>query len=262
MKLTIRTLSFALICLFTTTLFAHDDWGKTGHRATGEIASHYLTKTAKQKIHDLLNGASLAIVSTYGDEIKSDDRFDKYSPWHYVNLPSLETSYETAKKNPKGDLIQGIRTCISKLENDKTSKEKKIFYLKMLVHFVGDLHQPMHVGLAEDRGGNDIKVEWFWNRSNLHRVWDSEMINGYRMSYTELAENRKELSKKELRAMKKGSVLDWAKESQALAMKIYNDVENGDSLSYEYMYEWFPVVREQLQKGGVRLAAILNKIFN
>lgn len=261
MKLSLKMCCAAFACLFSTVLFAHDNWGKTGHRATGEIASYYLTDQAKKKIYNLLDGASLALVSTYADEIKSDPKYDKYFSWHYVNLPSMTVSYEEVKKNPEGDLIVGIRKCMTVLKDQSASKEEKVFFLKMLVHFVGDLHQPLHVGQADDRGGNDIRLEWFWDSSNLHRVWDSEMINSYRMSYSELAANQAELTKKELKEMQKGSLTDWAKESQVLAAKIYASVEDGDELSYEYMYQWFPTVRQQLQKGGVRLAVILNEIF-
>lgn len=252
-----------ILCMFffTTVLFAHEEkWGKTGHRTTGEIASFYLTDQAKKEINKILDGDGLALVSTFGDEIKSDPRYRKYSAWHYVNIPFGKT-YKEIEKSPKGDLITGIRKCIDVLKNEESSKEKKTFYLKLLVHFIGDLHQPLHMGLEKDRGGNDFYVEWFGEDSNLHRVWDSEMINSYQMSYSELAENQAELTKSELRKMRQGSLLEWGKESRNLVKEIYQSVEEGDKLGYKYMYEWFPVVRQQLQKGGVRLAVILNEIY-
>lgn len=253
-----------VVCLFFlgTTLFAKEgNWGKTGHRATGEIAEDYLTNRAKREIHKILNGDGLALVSTFGDEIKSDARYRKYSPWHYVNIPFGET-YQELDKNPQGDLIAGIRNCIAVLKNENSSQEEKVFYLKLLVHFVGDLHQPMHMGLKSDKGGNDFQVRWFGKGSNLHRVWDSEMLNSYKMSYSELAENQAELSKDELREIRQGGLLDWAAESQNIVEKIYQSVDVGDKLGYKYMYDWFPTVREQLQKGGIRLAKILNEIYS
>lgn len=255
---------FLLIIALVITSFssaAEGDWGKTGHRATGEVAEGYLTKKAKQKINDLLNGQSLAFVSTYGDDIKSDPQYRKYGPWHYVNLEPGQKEYSKEDANPAGDLVQGIKTSIAVLKDPKASKEEKAFYLKLLVHFMGDLHQPMHTGRGEDKGGNDIQVRWFGQGSNLHRVWDSEMINDFQMSFTELAESTDDLTAKEVKKIKEGSLLDWMYESKELSKKVYDSVEIGEKLGYEYMYEWFPVAHDQIQKGGIRLAKVLNDIF-
>ncbi|GAB2773946.1 S1/P1 nuclease [Salinimicrobium soli] len=251
----------AAVLISTFTFASEGDWGRTGHRATGEVAEQYLSPKAKQKIRELLNGQSLAFVSTYGDDIKSDPQYRKYSPWHYVNLEQGQTEYSEEKANPSGDLVMGIQKSISVLKDKNASKEEKSFYLKMLIHFMGDLHQPLHAGRGEDKGGNDIQVRWFGQGSNLHRVWDSEMINDFQMSYTELAESADELSKKEMKEIASGSILDWMYESKELSTKVYDSAEIGEKLGYEYMYNWFPVVHDQLQKGGIRLAKVLNEIF-
>lgn len=156
-----------LLFIFLNSYVSHssDDWGKTGHRATGEIAEKYLSRKARKEINKLLDGHSIAYVSNYADEIKSDKNYRKFSPWHYVNFP-FDSSYEVHPKNDKGDLIIGINTCIEVLKNSDSSKEDKVFYLKMLIHFMGDLHQPLHVGMADDKGGNDLKVKWFNNGTN------------------------------------------------------------------------------------------------
>ncbi|HET7361608.1 MAG TPA: S1/P1 nuclease [Salinimicrobium sp.] len=249
------------VFLFQVSFATDNDWGKTGHRTTGEIAEEHLSRRAKRKIEKILDGHSLAFVSTFGDEIKSDPDYRKYSPWHYVNLKPNQTSYSEETANPAGDLVLGIKKSISVLKDEDSTREEKEFYLKMLVHFMGDLHQPLHAGHESDRGGNDIQVRWFGEDSNLHRVWDSEMINSYLMSYTELAANGNELSKRQVKAIEQGSILDWMYESKVLSEEIYNSVEGGERLGYDYMYVWFPVVRQQLQKGGIRLAKVLNEIF-
>ena len=181
-------------------------WGNTGHRAVGEIASNHLSKRVKRKISELLDGQSLAMVSTFADDIKSDNAFRKYSTWHYVNLNDDET-YQTSKKNPKGDLVTAIAKCKEVLLDKNSTKSDKAFHLKMLIHFIGDLHQPMHVGRVSDRGGNDFKVKWFYNNSNMHRVWDSEMINSFNMTYTELTKNADKMSNSQIKELKKGSVV-------------------------------------------------------
>ncbi|MEM0519628.1 S1/P1 nuclease [Aequorivita flava] len=250
-----------LVVLFSNGLFASEDWGKTGHRAVGEIADDYLSRKAEKEILKLLDGHSLAFVANYGDDIKSDRNFDMYRPWHYVSFPFGE-KYETYPKSEKGDIIQGIKKCVAVLKDKNSSKEDKVFYLKMLVHFMGDLHQPLHIGLAEDKGGNDFQVRWFKDGSNLHTVWDSKMIDFYDMSYSELAKNTDVLSKQQIEAVKKGTVIDWMYESREICENIYQNTEVGEKLGYNYMYKYMDVLRFQLQKGGIRLATVLNEIFN
>lgn len=235
-------------------------WGPTGHRTIGEIAETHLSKKAKKQIDDLLRGEGLAFVSTFGDEIKSDKQYDKFYNWHFVNFP-FDTKYEDSDKSPKGDIVYGINFCIKTLKDPLSTDQDKVFYLKLLVHLIGDLHQPLHVGRSEDRGGNDIKVKWHYKSSNLHRVWDSEMIESWNMSYTELADNIPNLSKEQIKVVQSGSVLDWTYESQALAKKVYASAKMDDKLSYRYSYEHLGDVRSQLQKSGIRLAKVLNDIF-
>lgn len=236
-------------------------WGKNGHRATGKIAEKHLTKRAKKKIDKLLKGQSLAFVSTYADEIKSDRKFSKYYPWHYVNM-NLDESYEEAEKNPQGDLVTGIDVCIAVLKDKTSSEEDKNFHLKLLVHFIGDLHQPMHIGQKEDKGGNTVQVQWFGKGTNLHRVWDTNMIDDWEMSYIELADNADDLSKKQIETIEKGSIIDWVNEVHETTKEVYSSVKVGENLRYEYSYNHFGTVRTQLQKGGIRLAKVLNDIFD
>ena len=234
--------------------------GQTGHRVVGEIAYSHLTNKAKRNIEKLLNGEGLAIISTYADEIKSDKKYREFGTWHYVNFKDGE-SYETSEKNPKGDLIQGIKKCQEVISNPDASKEEKIFYVKLLVHLLGDLHQPLHIGRSEDRGGNNIKVQWFRGNTNLHSVWDTKMIESYNMTYTELSSNLNKFSKNQRKAIQEGTVLDWVNETRFLTMKVYESAKVDENLSYRYMYENFATVKTQLQKGGLRLAKVLNELF-
>ncbi len=235
-------------------------WSKTGHRTVGEVAQEHLTRKARKAIEKLLDGESLAEVSNFADEIKADRKFKEFSAWHYVNFPA-DKNYSDVEPSKYGDLVTGIQKCIAIVKDEKSSREDKVFYLKMLIHLVGDLHQPMHVGRLEDKGGNDIQVQWFNDGSNLHRVWDSGMINAYGMSYTELAASLPVISKKQRKAIQEGTLLDWVEESQEMANKIYNSVEVGEKLQYRYNYLWWSTLEKQLQKGGLRLAKVLNTLF-
>lgn len=255
-SLFICVLSFTLSTANTT-----PNWGKTGHRAIGAIAKKHLKKSTLKKINQLLNGESLAYVSIHSDEIKSDPAYKKYYSWHYVNFASGK-KYKEDPINPKGDLIQGIKICADTIRNANTSKADKAFHIKLLTHLVGDLHQPLHVGHGHDKGGNDVKLEWFGEPSNIHRVWDTNMIEGYKMSYSELASNTKVKTEAEITAIKSGTLLDWVYESQALAETVYASAEANENLRYKYSYDFFPVVEAQMQKGGIRLAHLLEAIFN
>lgn len=249
-----------LVCFSFQPLAASPFWGKTGHRASGAIADQYLTGRAKRHIAKLLHHQSLAMVSTFADEMKSDDRYKAFSTWHYVNMP-FDTTYQTSVKNENGDLVTGIAYCKKIIRDKNASDDDKAFYLKLLIHLVEDLHQPMHVGLEGDRGGNDIKLKFQFKDTNLHSVWDSKMIDDYGMSYSELAENRAYLTKAQVKALQQGSVEDWLADSQQVAKTIYASVKEGDNLRYDYMYLYFGTVRTQLEKGGIRLAKVLNELF-
>ena len=249
-------------------------WGQTGHRVVGEIAYLNLTNKARRNIEKLLKGEGLAIISTFADDMKSDRKYDKYRTWHYINFKDGET-YENSEKNPKGDLITGIKKCKEVISDPNASDEDKVFYIKLLVHLIGDLHQPMHIGRAEDRGGNSIKLKWFFDDypSSLHSVWDSKMIDQFGMSYSELSKNLNNYSKKQVAAIQEGTVLDWVNETRVITTKTYNSVatkkptprgtklKDLEQLSYPYMYHNFQTVKTQLRKGGLRLAKVLNDLF-
>ncbi|WP_282135637.1 S1/P1 nuclease [Seonamhaeicola maritimus] len=253
---------FALLicCLINFKVSAKPDWGSTGHRVVGEIATKYLKPKTKRAIKKLLGRESLALVSTFADEIKSDRRYNEFYSWHFINMP-LDAKYDPAKRHPDGDLVSGIEQCINIIKSETSSDEDKAFYLRMLIHLVGDLHQPMHVGLEEDKGGNDFKVQWFYEDSNLHRVWDTEMIDTYGMTYTELADNARFISKKDIKELQKGTVIDWVNETHELTKIVYGSIKKGDNLRYSYSYNHFDTVRSQLQIAGIRLAKVLNDLF-
>ena len=240
-------------------------WGPTGHRVIAEVANNYLTNNSIEKINKILNGETLVNASTYADDIKSDSRYDNFYDWHFINM-ELDANYEDVDPSEKGDVFIAINKCIDILESDSASDSDKSFYLKLLVHFVGDLHQPLHIGRYEDRGANRVYVKWFGRNSNLHRVWDSDMINGYNMSYSELAVNLPNpdflVFTKEAEDFKRDDILDWVNEIHSYTNQIYSEVSVDDKLGYEYQYKNFGTVKELLLIGGIRLAKILNYLFD
>jgi hypothetical protein len=248
------TLAYALL-LVTSAAFA---WGATGHRATGWIADQYLSKNAKKHLERILNGQSLAMASTWMDEIKSDSSYDHTHDWHWVTIADGQT-YEESAKNPHGDVIQTIERLIAALKSRKLNGLQEQEAVKMLIHLIGDLHQPLHVGAGNDKGGNDIKVSWFRSDSNLHRVWDSDMIDDSRLSYTELAQSLDKPTAAQLSAWQKIAVRSWAYESMTYRKQVY--AYGKGRLGYEYTYKNFHIVRHRLLQAGIRIASVLNDIY-
>lgn len=235
-------------------------YGPTGHRAISAIAQEHLSCRAKRAIKKLLGDENLILVATYGDDIKSDKVYDFAYTWHFLNINDGET-YEQSEKNPNGDLITSFNHCINVLKDKKSSVEDKRFCLKMLVHIIGDAHQPLHVGRAADRGGNDIKVKWFGRNSNLHRVWDENMLTSYKMNYSELAENMPKLPRKVRKQWQQGDMHTWVQEMRPTTSIVYASAKENEDLGYRYMYDHFETLRLQLHKAGIRLAGVLNEIF-
>ena len=245
---------------FFSILINISEWGQTGHRVVGLVAENHLTKKAKDKINFLLDGNSLANVSTYADEIKSDKKYNYISKWHYANIP-LNKKFDEIVREKDGDIIYAINKCIEVLKSPKYNKKEKSFHLKLLVHFIGDLHQPMHLGRKEDRGGNDIKLFWFGSITNLHRIWDTQIIESHNMSYTELASDLPIFTPNQIKVEFNKSINNWVEETRIYTRQIYLESSPNRKLGYAYRYQNLPVVKSQLYKAGIRLASILNKIF-
>jgi hypothetical protein len=258
-----QTLTFTLLLFVVLSLPGAQEaraWGQTGHRVVGYIAQSFLNKKAKKRLQKLLKTEDLALCSTWMDEIRSDERYDHTHDWHWVTIPD-GMRYEDAEKNPNGDVIERIEFIVSALKSDTLSQDREVEYLKMLVHLVGDLHQPLHVGTGKDRGGNDVKVKWMWRSSNLHRVWDSEMIDDKQLSYTELAHALLlQVNKTQVESWLQGDVRSWAMECVALRPQVY-DTGDTEKMGYLYLYRNWPTVEVQLLKAGIRLAYLLNEIY-
>lgn len=234
-------------------------WGQIGHRAVGLIAESYLKPDVLAKVRAVLSDDSLAEVSTWMDEVRADSRYDSMNTWHYVTIPEGRT-YETSDKEPKGDIIKALETVIAGLKNGNLDPKKEAEYLKIVVHLIGDLHQPLHNGNGTDRGGNNLKVKLFGDDTNLHSVWDSGMINSKNLSSIELADYISNAGKNEIESWRSGTVRDWCEESRKLLPQVY-DIPDNKRLGYSYIYRNWSTVEVRLHKAGVRLAWILNSIY-
>jgi hypothetical protein len=242
--------------------FQASSWGQTGHRVTGAIAQYYLSPKAQQAITQLLGNQDLAEISTFADEMRSDPSDfwqETAGPFHYVSVPKGKMYAEVGAPEA-GDAVTALKQFAAQVTSPTSSVQEKQLALKFIVHIIGDLHQPLHVGNGTDRGGNDVKLEFFWEDSNLHRVWDSGLIDRQKLSYTEWTQRLQvKISPEQAKAWMVADPHVWIAESTKIRPGLYPDK---DKLSWDYQYQVLPIVKQRLQMGGVRIAAYLNSLFN
>lgn len=266
-----KKLIFIIIAILMLDFTSAYGWGAKGHDVVAAIAEQNLTPKAKRKIGKLLDGKSIVYYSSWMDNIQNSPYweygYNKTKTWHYANVDKGHT-YETMSKNPDGDVVEALERLTGEMMNnyDNLTDSMRVDYLKMIVHMVGDLHCPMHAGRLSDRGGNGAKVVWFREDTNLHSVWDSKMIESARKwSYTEWCDNLDRKNRKYRKEIAKGSYEDWFDDTVEDAAKIYEYVESSGEivpvLSYQFVYDFSPLLEEQLLNAGYRLAYVLNTIF-
>lgn len=236
-------------------------FGQTGHRITGKIAENYLTEHSQLALKKIIPTESLAEISTYVDEMRSDPAifWKKTSkPFHYVTVPEKQ-SYIDIGSPEKGDAVSALKMYSKILKDKHSNLEQQKMALKFIVHIIGDLHQPFHSGNGEDYGGNDLKVEFYWKDSNMHRVWDSGMIKQKSLSFTEWANwLNKKITPHDISDWNQIDPVIWINESVSYREAIY---PKSDKLNYSYTYENMPLLKTRLQQAGVRIATYLNDIF-
>jgi hypothetical protein len=239
-------------------------WGTQGHRICGQIANNYLTPQARKAIEAILGNESIAMASNWADFIKSDPTYSYLSPWHYIDFDkaySYPEMVEYLNHDVNVDAYTKLNFLIAELKKTDLSKENKLLYLRMLIHIIEDVHQPMHTAHTDDKGGNDFKVNWFSTPTNLHSVWDSQLIDFQQLSYTEYATWINHSTLAQRTAWQKEPISQWLFESNQIAEKLYTEIKPGDTLNYKYNFTHIEIVNQQLLKAGVRLAGILNTIF-
>ncbi|EOR94396.1 putative S1/P1 Nuclease [Arcticibacter svalbardensis MN12-7] len=239
-------------------------WGMLGHRVVAEVAESYLSSKARKQIKMIMGDESITMSSNWMDFIKSNSSFNYTGSWHYVNLPAGLT-YEQAKaalaKDTSANAYNKILFVSAELKKKTVSKELKQFYIRVLVHMVGDLHQPLHCGRVEDKGGNDVDVKWFNHPDNLHSIWDSNLPEYQQLSYSEYTRFINHPNPTQLKEWQHDDLTTWVFESYQISEKLYKEAETNTSYGYKYNYEWVDTMNNQLLKGGIRLASLLNGIF-
>lgn len=253
-------------------------WGPQGHRVVARVAENHLSATARQNVRWLLDNRRLADVATWADDYRDDN--SQTGLWHYVDIARDATSYQRERDCPaqvgaKPAQVNRVRDCIvdrilyhqRRLADPLLDRSDRAIALKFLVHFVGDLHQPMHA-MGDARGGNDVTVNVFGSATcgtgtnpppcNLHGVWDSTLIARRQLNdaqYATALETRIKQARLTTRAG--GTPADWANESHALARAAW--LTPGAAVNEAYYQAQIVVIDDRLAIAGLRLATALNQ---
>lgn len=244
---------------FSTSVLA---WGPIGHRVVAQLAEARLSPVARAKIKVLLGKQTLADVANWPDLIRSDPKWEHAAPWHYVTVEDGK-SYDPKSVSKQGDVIEAIERFTRYLADPKYPQDKKAEAVKFLVHFVGDIHQPLHVGRGEDHGGNMIALDWFGREVNLHTIWDEKIIQMEELSYTEYVRLIDKATAADEKEWASTPLIGWAEESMALRPQVYEYPEKREPKKWEFVYLFKnqPTINHRLLQAGVRLAALFNHVF-
>ena len=240
-------------------------WGVEGHRAIGIIAENHLTAKARRAVRALLGTQSLAMVSTQPDEMRYLPEYKETAPWHYVNT-AMGLNHDQYLQAVKGQLEPNAYNVlllkIKEMRDPALSQAQRAEALIFVVHIVGDMHQPMHTGRAEDKGGNDIKMTYRGKDTNLHSLWDSGLLDYQGLTYTELGQQDSAVPTPLLKTWQAtADPADWLFESYTIAGQLYAEAAQNPNPDFRYYPAHADIVKQRLQQAGIRLAGVLNAAF-
>jgi hypothetical protein len=258
--------ALAVVSTSTSTAFA---WGPQGHRVIAKVAEERLTPAAKAAIKELLlPGDTLPDVANWADK-EGHDAVPDSANWHYINVPVGDKKFDPKLIRRDDNVVVQIKHFRKVLADKSKPKQDRQRALLFLVHFVSDIHQPLHVGDNNDRGGNLTQVQFFNEGTNLHRLWDSDLIHklgGNDRAWTNRIE--KQITPETIKEWSRGTVDDWADESLQIAKLAYRQAPadkqpfaSGVILGEPYLKRAEPLLKEQMARAAVRVANELNAIF-
>lgn len=252
--------------LLTAVLLILTSWGYTGHRTIGKIAENHLNNKAKAAIKALLGDTSIADACTWADDARREPAFKETGDWHFLNLP-LGLNYQQFKQQvdtiSKGNVYSALLNAEKTLRDPKTNHQQQVYALKFILHLVGDLHQPMHISRAEDKGGNTIQLNYEEKGTNLHSLWDTKLLEHQGLNYTQLAEKYDQVNDAEVKQWQSEPVMQWIWESYQISSALYAEVDdmNKRVIDDAYYQKHLPTIQKRIQQAGIRLAGVLNEIY-
>lgn len=259
MNRTFRT--FLCTCALLCPVIA-SAWGDTGHNVTAEIARRHLTPATETALDSILDGKTVVYWAKWLDWATYTPEYAYTKTWHYRDVDEDKT-YFTQPPEPEGDVVTASRNQIEILRDSTTSQDDKALALKILIHLVGDMHQPLHMGHTGDLGGNTVKIKYRGRENNLHGFFDTGIPDAlHKWSYSEWADQLDRLRPEDEILVISGNIDDWGQATVALTAEAYRDFPAGSDVTNYTMLRWMPVIENQFLSGGLRLAHILNTIFD
>ncbi len=242
-------------------------FGADGHRIISNIADNHLSAKTTAAIHVITDGEKLAKLSLWPDRVRYLPAWEQSKYWHYISIDDHE-QFSGLQRHSDGDVISALDYFYADLKDSQQTKKQRLEALAFLSHFVGDIHQPLHVGRRDDRGGNKIQVKWFNNAksTNLHKVWDSLIIDTENKSPEQYSQLLDRASTAEIVQWQNSTFLDWARESKALRRQVYDFSPATEGqialIGPAYISRNKLIIEQRLLMAGIRLANCLNHIFD
>lgn len=239
-------------------------WGTLGHMVVAQVAENNLTPAAKKAVSKILKNQTLPDVANWADSIKGQAEWAHSKPWHFVDIPDGE-DYSTIEHSHDGDVVEAISDMVKVLKDPKSASIEKENALKFIVHFVGDIHQPLHVGRPDDHGGNSISVIFEGRRSNLHALWDTLMIMKQPMDHIQYAASLEAHAfmapPYDIQEMPFSRIISECMSARKAIYAFKDATIDPVVLDSTYSNRNLALMNTQLLMGGKRLAILFNTLY-
>lgn len=240
-------------------------WGREGHKLIARIALAHMNPGAAAAARGLLNpGEEFELMASWADEVRPQR--PETGPWHYINIPITESRQWRSYCPDAGCVVTIIGRMERRLSDTALPRTERREALLFLVHFLSDLHQPMHAGDLGDRGGNDVLTVYNNYAGNLHSLWDTGLILGYLKTDPEFEFRMiRRAGRWEFWRASRGQPSSWVWESHEISRRVaYPNLPAARpaQLGVDYARKAQPHVEKQLRHAGLRVAATLNRILD
>jgi hypothetical protein len=256
---TSRWLWFTGLVSLLTTSPAYP-WGSKGHEIVAAIAETQLTDASRKVIKELLpRGTTLADASTWPD--KAGRQIPDMDPYHFINFPKDANTYDQQRDwKLRNCIIEAIAWYMQVLKSPDAPRNEKRIALRFVAHLVGDIHQPLHAGFAEDRGGNSVDVRFNGRKENLHSLWDTALVEFEEGTPAAIAARiQAEVTSEDLQQWQQGIPAEWALESLAILRTLVYRLPAWGEIDATYIEAARAVIRTRIAQAGIRLAWLLNQ---
>ena|ERR1700741_2930163 len=231
-------------------------WGSVGHQVVAQIAKNYMSKSVQDSVQKYLGVMSFDSAATWMDDVRKDTSLNYMKPWHYINIEKDKTYVRSNEAN----IVTEIELAMAALNDRKKLSAAEINkYIKVLFHLVGDLHMPLHAGYASDKGGNSVEVHFLSKKTNLHHVWDTDIIEEKKITSGDCIKQGDKLKRKKIKKIQQLNAVEWMNESRGLLPEVY--AVKDKVIDKTYIDKNAPVVERRLLYAGMRLAAVMNEVF-